>query len=513
VRYYEPSRSCMVAAISEDEREYNGIPPEADAISAVMLFAPKYGSSYDTRYFCSGAVPPEWVYDAAKPGVGPDGTNSAYEYVDCRPDVQEACFWVAAAAAGLRPFSQKAFLAKAVPTPPGDDTPPGPGPGPGPCPEPPVPAAGVRVVAEAADRRLTTVRVSDLLLDTPVEPAVGELRAAAARRGFEVSTVSGDNPRGDLRNGWLEDLLVPLSDGSFLVPGDPHLDTARAATRNAGFGVLNYGRPTAEVMAMATANGLQARQSTVFVEGGNLLTARTADGTPLVLVGRSSLHVAGFQRQLQGCLPTDASTQQVLEHARTVLATELGVTAPQIIDVPDGGGHIDMLARPGPNGVILVDDPQTTLDALTAAKQDPALTDDQRTLLDLISPKLDSGLDRPEWDQRTTLLQQLRTDLETAGLRVVPVPGILPGSGGLLRVNFMNGVMATDTTGQVYYLTNSTTSSRPGWNAPGLERAFQAALTPLGIQVEFLTTADLLDDNGGLDCVTVEHAVEPAPQP
>jgi hypothetical protein len=515
VRYYAPSRSCMVAAISEQEREYNAIPPGADAISTVMLFAPKYGTRYETEYFCRGAVPPDWVYDPAAPGRGPDGTNSAFEYVECRPDIQEACFWVAAAAQGLRPFSQRAFVAKAVTAPPGDGPPPGPGPGPGPasCPEPPVPAAGVRVVAESANRRLTTVRVGDLLLDSSVGPAVEELRAAAARRGCEVSTVSGENPDGDLRNGWLEDLLVPLSDGSFLVPGDLHLDAARAATRDAGFGVLSYGRPTAGVMAMATANGLQVRQSTVFVEGGNLLTARAADGSPLVLVGRSSLHVAGFQRQMQGCLPADAGIEQVLEHARTVLATELGVTPSQVVDVADGSGHLDMLARPGPDGVVLVDDPRTMLDALATAKQDPGLTEGQRTLLDLISPKLDSEFDRPEWDRRTALLQQVRTELEAAGLGVVPVPGILPGAGGLLRVNFMNGVIATDTAGQVYYLTNSTTSSRPGWNAPGLERAFQAALAPLGVQVEFLTTADLLDDNGGLDCVTVEHAVEHAVEP
>jgi len=33
------------------------------------------------------------------------------------------------------------------------------------------------------------------------------------------------------------------------------------------------------------------------------------------------------------------------------------------------------------------------------------------------------------------------------------------------------------------------------------------------VQVEFLPTADLIGRGRRLDCVTVEHAVEPAPQP
>jgi subtilisin len=379
------------------------------------------------------------------------------------------------------------------------------------CPPPQAPAEGVRVVTEAAARRLTNVRVSDGLGkgSDAVTAGVAQLRVAGARHGFALSTVSGASPEGDELSPWLEDLLVPFSDGTFLVPGDAHLDAARSATQDAGLGVFIAGRPTAEVMARAAANGLQARQSAVYVEGGNLLTTRAVDGSPLVLVGRSSLHVAAFQLQVQGCVPADASTEQMLQHARMVLATELGVATSQVVDVADGGYHIDMIMRPGPDGVVLVDDRQTMVDAVQVAKQDPGLTDIQRTLLDSIDREAHS----PGWDRRAAVMQQVRTDLEAAGMRVVPVPGVASGAG--LDVNFMNGLMATDATGQVYYLTNDTQSnwSRPEWSAPGLERAFQASVAALGIQVEFLSTSQLLSLKGGLDCATVEHAVEPALQP
>jgi hypothetical protein len=75
------------------------------------------------------------------------------------------------------------------------------------------------------------------------------------------------------------------------------------------------------------------------------------------------------------------------------------------------------------------------------------------------------------------------------------------------------GVMATGTKGRVFYLTNDAKADRTGSNVAGPERAFQASVAPLGVQVDLLPTAALLGSDGGLDRVTVEQAVEPAPQP
>jgi hypothetical protein len=114
------------------------------------------------------------------------------------------------------------------------------------------------------------------------------------------------------------------------------------------------------------------------------------NGAPLVVVGRSSLYVAAFQRQLQGCIAADADLAQELEHAR------------------------------GPG--------------------------------------------------------------DRAG-------------------------------GEVLHLTDGTQPNRLDRPAAGLERAFEAAVAPIGVQVEFPPTGDLLGEDGGLDRTTAEHAVEPAPQP
>jgi hypothetical protein len=510
---YVPAGQCFgTRAPTPEETAAYGVPADANGVHARVLWAAPGQSNMFGQYF-PGCVPPGWVHAGHLWSQG----DSPYRFVDCTADLEPNCFWLAGYAPGgggtAFEWSRKAFAALAGPGGSGPGTGSGPGPGGGgpsdTCPEPRAPSAGVRVVAESANRRLTTVQLGDSLLGGAAGTASAVLQEAGARHGFEVSAFSGGNPDGETENTWLEDLLVPLSDGSFLVPGDLHLDAARASTEAAGLGVFGGGRPTDAVMAMATANGLQVRRSTVFVEGGNLLTMRGPDGAPLVVVGRSSLHVAGFQRQLQGCIAADADIDQVLQHARAVLATELGVAPSQVVDVPDGGGHVDMMVRPGPDGVVLVDDPAKVLDALRAAQQDPTLSTEQRELLDQITP---TDAELPRWQDRSDLMSQVSAGLERAGMRVVPVPGVVPGLG--LRfpgANFMNGVMATDAKGQLFYLTNDTKTDRPGRDVPALERAFQAAVAPLGVQVDFLPTSNLIRRGGGLDCVTVEHAVEPAP--
>jgi hypothetical protein len=493
---WSPGGQCFRSRdATPEEAADHGVPPGTTGAHAFVLWA----GPEDTGYYHPGCVPPGYVYNGWW-----QQADSPYRMVDCTDDVESGCFWYVT---GLHSFewSRKVFVADIEFVHPGAGG--GGGGTPDECPRPQAPAAGVRVVSEAANRSLRTIHLGDRLIrDYDAGAASSDLREAGARRGFDVSSVSAGTPTLVQENTWIEDMLVPLSDDSFLVPGDLHRDAARDATEAAGFGVFRAGQYTAGVMAMAAANGLQVRESTVFVEGGNLLTMRDAEGRPLVVVGRSSLYVAGFQRQMQGCLAADAGVEQMLEHARTVLAIELGVAASQVVDVADGGGHIDMIMRPAQDGVVLVDDPQKVVEAVRTAQADPGLPARERELLDRYAPDLDQRATR--W---TDVMRGASSDLERAGMRVVPVPGVMPGDRfPHPGVNFMNGVMATDDKGGVFYLTNTTKVTEPAGSMASLERAFQAAVAPLGVEVEFVTTGYLIGRGGGLDCVTAERAVDPA---
>ncbi|WP_342221140.1 hypothetical protein [Candidatus Fukatsuia endosymbiont of Tuberolachnus salignus] len=301
---------------------------------------------------------------------------------------------------------------------------------------------------------------------------------------------------------------------------------------------------------MVKARGMQMIKTLSVIDGGNMLTGRRADGRPYVLIGRDAIlqttlvnkhtysdalideklktfdpDASAVSRMIvmlkagdfmsQTLTGEEANNQAIRflamnEISQDIMADELNVPREDLVIISQPGFHIDMYLRPLADGRVLMQDDEETQKLVQRVLNDESnksvmrrrkyKTDLEKNLEKTLS---DLAQSRQEREKVTALINK---QLEDAGLQVIKTPGVFKV--GYRQVNYMNGIMGTSPTGEMFYLTNAS-SIEP------LNQAFSAWIQEKqsGLNVHFVGLKDrftesLLNGNGGFDCITLHHGTE-----
>ncbi|WP_176487758.1 hypothetical protein [Candidatus Regiella insecticola] len=296
---------------------------------------------------------------------------------------------------------------------------------------------------------------------------------------------------------------------------------------------------------MVKERGMQMVKTLSVIDGGNMLTGHRANGKPYVLIGRDALlqttlvnkhnysdalineklktfhpDSAAINRMVimlkagdfmsQSLIGEEANHQAIRflamnEISKDIIADELNVPHEDLVIISQPGFHIDMYLRPLANGRVLVQDDAETQKLVQSVLDDNKGDRSVRIAKDALQATLsDIAKSRQEREKVTALINK---QLEDAGLQVIKAPGVFK-VGDHRPVNYMNGIMGTSPTGEMFYLNNAS-SIEP------LNQAFSAWIQEKqpGLNVHFVglkegLTEDLLKGNGGFDCITLHHGTE-----
>jgi len=280
----------------------------------------------------------------------------------------------------------------------------------------------------------------------------------------------------------------------------------------------NAAEGEAELAAeLATRLGQPTRQaSAAYLEGGNVVSGRRADGSPFAIVGRDSVALTArglLNRFTEAELKTEQdqleanggiTDQAVADMAQRManahnriypgwkttidpesdypparrflalhsksekeIAKELRLNRNEVVFLTQLDAHVDMQVRPLKDGKILVNHPAECLRVLDQALADPHLPEWQRC--DILEMR---GHAAELLDERGAMYDQVVAELRDAGLDPVPVGGVFRSD---IRVaNFMNAVAVTTQSGDSLYITNASTITP-------LSDAFERRIRELGI--------------------------------
>ncbi len=377
-----------------------------------------------------------------------------------------------------------------------------------------------------------------------------ELQQIGWRRGFSVSTQSGAT-----KDVWAEDNALVFTNerggASLLVSGvsPKTFQSARSAIRdmakNEELGdVFNLGRAfsnglSGRVGQEAADAGWDVRSTPFAIEGGNLIATADKNGEPVALIGRNTVLVNWKILKIENKLPSEevqkvldtgsfdgslaqelkdladirgkpidlnaANTQAAeIEVTRRMLAQTLKLKPSNLISIEQHGFHIDMETRSLDNGVVMVSDLNQSMKNLdiTIADLKAQPSADPEAIKEL------EGLKNRTWvalqGGAQDILDKKAQTLEDAGFQVIREATNYGGIGsrgrpwdaGNIDVNFANGIVAVDKDGKRYMITNRSGSET-------LNQKFQQDMKQRGIDVEWVSTGDLLRQLGGIDCVTL----------
>lgn len=296
---------------------------------------------------------------------------------------------------------------------------------------------------------------------------------------------------------------------------------------------------------MAAELGMEIIKTLSVIEGGNMLTGHRADGRPYVIIGRDAVLQTTFinkqtysdalvDDKLKTFTPKDdaihrmsimlkaggfidksltedeikKTTRRFLamnEISKDIIADELNVKIEDLIIISQPDFHIDMYLRPLKDGRVLVHDDEESqkfIRQVLDGDQSGQLTEYQKEGLE--RTWLDLGSLKQESKKVTELIHH---QLEKAGLQAVKTPGVFMILGGPgLPINFLNGIMGTSPSGEMFYLTN-------GSSIEPLNQAFSAWIQEKqpGLETHFIDSGNaesMLRSKGGLDCITLHHGTE-----
>lgn len=304
-----------------------------------------------------------------------------------------------------------------------------------------------------------------------------------------------------------------------------------------------------EADEMAAELGMEIIKTLSVIEGGNMLTGRRANGRPYVIIGRDAVLQTTFinkqiytdalvDDKLKTFIPTDdaihrmsimleaggfidksltedkikQTTRRFLamnEISKDIIADELNTEIEDLVVVSQPDFHIDMYLRPLKDGRVLVHDYEESrklIRQVLDGDQNSQLTEIQKQRLE------QTWLDLEPLRQESEKVTKLICDqLEKAGLQAVKTPGVFT-VGKMERkepvqpVNFLNGIMGTSPSGEMFYLTN-------GSSIEPLNHAFSTWIKEKqsGLNIHFIdsqSAESMLKTKGGLDCITLHHGTE-----
>lgn len=256
-------------------------------------------------------------------------------------------------------------------------------------------------------------------------------------------------------------------------------------------GMVNKSGAQALAAGQALLHGQPIRQAQTYLEGGNLLSGRRADGTPYVLVGEDTLALTrAILAKAQGEEP---SPQEV----KARVAADLGVEVGQLFAVEQPGTfHLDMRMMPiGPGRIALQDSHKAAALHLQWLREEGQMSESQLQ-------KVAENLNR--WAQQRAPLEELAArDLRAAGLQVDRVAGAFPEVSNLQRdgANFFNARHGVSPQGVRYSILMGAAPQAENYIAHTLLEELKAPID----RIYFLDpnqTRETLKLSGGFKCRT-----------
>lgn len=257
-------------------------------------------------------------------------------------------------------------------------------------------------------------------------------------------------------------------------------------------GLVNRRQAQEEMVSAGLGTGAPTVKMAVsYVEGGNMLPGRKADGTPYALVGKDSLSV------------TQWLTKSDYPSAVNQVARDYGYQPQEVVGVEQPGDfHIDMaMALAGP-GQVLLNDARQVLEL-----QKGWITEHYARSWfhkDELPGELEKAQKHAE--RQAVYEDIIAKELTEAGLQVFRVAGCFPATAANEEMNFLNLRQGLNEQGQTFAISLG--------GEERAEKAFAETLLgkfPCGYQrIHFLDrklTADSLQWNGGIKCRTKALAV------
>jgi hypothetical protein len=355
---------------------------------------------------------------------------------------------------------------------------------------------------EGLDRRINTIYISHMLNYQGRGKLRQELVKIGEENGFSVQGISTNDI-------WVEDHTIRLHNGKVYIPNRT-VNIARNLLYDNGNAIIGPRIHISDIPQGAVAqrpNSVNQYIDTIpeenrvyglsYLEGGNVLNCRLADGSPGAVIGTESIDFTMRAMELE-------DTPENKEIAKAQIAKDLELPEANITYIPQFDFHIDMWFRPLQNGVMAVPDFSGGLSMLTEILASSDITSDEKIKLEILK----DGLLVMEENTRQ-FITGAEENLHSAGYKTIKIPcfSVLESAYPkdfnyklVPQVNFMNGVGGTNAKGETYYITN--TSDIPELNRR-IEQYFkeQAHID----NIYFVHSNGLLPKQGGFDCVTQEN--------
>jgi hypothetical protein len=356
---------------------------------------------------------------------------------------------------------------------------------------------------EGLDRRINTIYIAHMLNYQAGGKLTQELTKIGEENGFSIQ---GTNTS-DI---WVEDHTIRLHNGHVYIPNK----TDSVLGRDDGDTVISSRKHISDIPQGAVAQRSNAANQYIntipeenrvyglsYLEGGNVLNCRLADGSSGAVIGTESINYTMRAMELE-------DTPENRETAKAQIAKDLELPEASITYIPQFDFHIDMWFRPLQNGVMAVPDFAGGVSMITEILESPDITPEEKTRLE----NLKEGLLVME-ENIKQFITDAEENLHSSGYETIKIPcfSVLGSayptkhpdyalSRLVPQVNFMNGVGGTNKDGQTYFITN--TSGIPALNSR-MEQYFkeQAHID----NIYFVHSNGLLPRQGGLDCVTQEN--------
>ena len=301
-----------------------------------------------------------------------------------------------------------------------------------------------------------------------------EMQALGNKLGF---TVAHTNTLPAAFN-WLEDYGIRRADGKLYIL--PPLNKCRDIPYNQNTEVNS--KISSRIASYANPTTIVKGKS--YLEGGDVLNTLNKNGEAAAVIGSATINYS-----LRSMGLTD--TPQNREIVKKQVAEDLGLKLNNVTYIPQFDFHIDMFYRPLKNGEIAIPD---YLEAIKILKNTKIANLDIKNKQALINNLTKA------YKTYSLCIKKAEEKLTKDGYKLKRIPCFsLPTDMGIKSgINYANGICGKDKNGKYYIITNKSKYKE-------LEEQVVKYFKAAGLDdVYFVSTQEMLDIDGGLDCITQE---------
>lgn len=344
--------------------------------------------------------------------------------------------------------------------------------------------------SEGIDRRINKINISSINSNGAQGkqfPLIkSELEAIGKEVGFEVNDWKLYNDGGI----WVEDYSVRRPDGKMVILSEDAAGNVIANRRNRD-GIIQNRKNisnTSQGSAASYFDLVEAKiqpqdviHSKSYLEGGNVLNTKLADGTPAAVIGEESIGYTLHAMELE-------NSDENIEIAKKQIADDLGLKPENVTFMPQYDFHIDMAYRPLHNGQMAVPDYDEGIKLLQETNIEGMSDKSKQELITKMTEMRDKTAD---------IRAKAEEKLTESGYEIVKIPCFATDSNS--TINYMNGIGGTSKTGESFYITNKS-------DYPELNKAMEKYFQKAGVdKMYFVSTTPFLRSQGGIDCLTQEE--------